>query len=134
MKKFAGDIIILHMCTKNHNHMMYGSWDMECDRQNFLSLWTAFCSFNPLGTQKIKILKKWKKHLTILSFYMIYVFSDIECNRQNIFVILDHFLPFYPKNQNFEKLKKTPGDIIILHKCIKNHHHMLHCSLVSNGM
>ena len=20
MKKFAGDIIILHMCTKNHNH------------------------------------------------------------------------------------------------------------------
>ena len=37
MKKFAGDIIILHMCTKNHNHMMHASWDMECDRQNFLS-------------------------------------------------------------------------------------------------
>ena len=38
------------------------------------------------------------------------------------FVILDRFLPFYPlnnlKNQNFEKLKKTPGDIIILHMCI----------------
>ena len=35
------------------------------------------------------------------------------------FVILDHFLPFYPlnnpKNQNFEKMKKIPGDIIILH-------------------
>ena len=25
MKNLAGDIIILHMCTKNHNHMMYGS-------------------------------------------------------------------------------------------------------------
>ena len=41
------------------------------------------------------------------------------------FVILGHFLPFYPtnnpKNQNFEKMKKTPGDIIILHTCIKNH-------------
>ena len=36
-----------------------------------------------------------------------------------IFVILDHFLPFYPlnnpKNQNFEKMKKITGDIIILH-------------------
>ena len=35
-----------------------------------------------------------------------------------------HFGPFFglsppdnPKNQNFEKLKETPGDIIILHKC-----------------
>ena len=33
------------------------------------------------------------------------------------------------KNQNFEKPKKTPGDIIILHKCTKNHDHMLYCSL-----
>ena len=37
MKKFAGDIII-HMCTKNHNHMIYGSWNMEWDRQIFLFL------------------------------------------------------------------------------------------------
>ena len=29
MKKIAGDIIILHICTKNHNHMMYSSSDME---------------------------------------------------------------------------------------------------------
>ena len=29
MKKASGDVIILHMCTKNHNHMMYVSWDME---------------------------------------------------------------------------------------------------------
>ena len=33
-----------------------------------------------------------------------------------------------PENQNFEKMKKTPGDIIILHKCTKNHDYMLHCS------
>ena len=24
-KKISGDIIILHMCTKNQNHMMYAS-------------------------------------------------------------------------------------------------------------
>ena len=44
------------------------------------------------------------------------------------FVILDCLLPFYPsKNQNFEKLRKTPGDII-LQQCAKNHDHMLYCS------
>ena len=59
--------------------MMYGSWDMKCDRQNFLSFWAMFCPFTPLSTQKI---------------------------------------------QNFEKMK-TPGDIIILHMCTKNHDHML---------
>ena len=42
MKKFTRDIIILHMCTKNHNHMMYGSLDKEWDRHNF---WTIFCPF-----------------------------------------------------------------------------------------
>ena len=54
-----------------------------------------------------------------------------KASATEFFVILDHFLPFYPpnnlKNQNFEKLKKTPGDII-LHKCAKNHDHMLYCS------
>ena len=111
------ETIILRMCTKNHNHMMCGSWDTEWDRQilfvilgHFLSfeplmipkiktfpeislytctpymaiIWCAapeilslkdrsFChfglSFYPLWTQKIKILKKLKKHLEILSFY-----------------------------------------------------------------
>ena len=45
----------------------------------------------------------------------------------DFFVILDHFLPFYPpnnlKNQNFEKMKKISGDIIILHMCSINDNH-----------
>ena len=69
LKKTPGDIIILHMCTINDNHMMYGSWDMEHDGQNFLSFWTVFCPFTPLTTWKIKILKNWKKYLEISSFY-----------------------------------------------------------------
>ena len=60
MKKTTGDIIILQMCTTNDNHMIYGSWDMECDRQNFLSFWTIFCPFTSLTTPSIKSLKKWK--------------------------------------------------------------------------
>ena len=40
------------------------------------------------------------------------------------FVILGDFLPFdppNPKNQNFGKMRKTHGDIIILHMCTINH-------------
>ena len=39
MKQIAGDIIILHMCTKNHSHMRCSSWDTEWDR--------IFCHFGP---------------------------------------------------------------------------------------
>ena len=45
MEKEPGDIIILHMCSKNDNHMIYGSWDIEHNEQNVLSFWTIFCPF-----------------------------------------------------------------------------------------
>ena len=35
----------------------------------FLLFWTVYCHFTSLSTQKIKIFKKWKKHLKTLSFY-----------------------------------------------------------------
>ena len=44
-KKFPEDIITLHLCTTNDDHMMYGSWDIERDRQNFLSFWAIVCPF-----------------------------------------------------------------------------------------
>ena len=61
-----------------------------------------------------------------------------EWDRQ-FFVILGHFLPFYPannpKNQNFEKMKKTPGDNIILQMCSINDNHMKYGSwdMETNG-
>ena len=36
--------------------------------------------------------------------------------------------PKNSKSQNFEKMKKTPGDITILHECTKHQDHMLYCS------
>ena len=49
-----------------------------------------------------------------------------------LFVILGHYLPFYhsmdPKNQNFEKMKKTLEDIIILQMCTINDSHMMYGS------
>ena len=48
------------------------------------------------------------------------------------FVILGYFFallpPNYPENQNFEKMKKIPGDIIILHMSTLNQNHMMYDS------
>ena len=52
------------------NHMMYGYRYKKCNRHNFLSFWSILCSFTPLTTQEIKILKKWKKTLEIALFYI----------------------------------------------------------------
>ena len=57
---------------------------------------------------------------------------EITSATDRIFVILDHFLPFYPRNnskyENFEKVKKTPTDITILHLCTINDNHMIYGS------
>ena len=86
VKKPCIYVLSFYTCvyTKNQDHMMYGSWDMKCNRQNFLSSWAIFCPFTPLTAGKMK----------------------------------------------YQKWKKRPGDIIILHKCTKTHDHRLylHCS------
>ena len=68
---------------------------------------------------------------TINANHMVYVSWDMEHDRQ-FFLILDHLFPFYPlnnpENQNFEKLKKMPGNIIISHKCTINDNHMMYDS------
>ena len=38
MKKASRDDMILNLCNKKHNHMMYACSNMECDRHSFLSL------------------------------------------------------------------------------------------------
>ena len=63
--------------------------------------------------------------------HVMYGFRVMKHNRQNFchFVIFSYFLPFYPtnlKNQNFEKIEKMPGDIIILHLCTTNDNHMMY--------
>ena len=39
-KRKKVSVIILHLCTKNHDHIMYASWDMECG-------WHRLCHFGP---------------------------------------------------------------------------------------
>ena len=127
LKKTSGDIIILYICTINYNLLMYDSRDMEYNRQNFLSFWTVFCPFTTLWTQKIKILKKWKKSLNILPFYkhkwQSYDAWFIRCGVQwtEFFFILKCFLPFYPltarKIKILKKWKKCL-EILSFYTCI----------------
>ena len=64
MKKIPADIIILHKYTKNHDHMLYCSWDMVHDKCNFyFSFWAIFCPLtppppNPTNSPKNQDLKK----------------------------------------------------------------------------
>ena len=123
--------------------MMYGSWDFECDRQNFLPCWAIFLTFYPPNKLKNQNFEKMKKthgdiiildKCTIKDNYMIYVSWDIKCNRHNFYVSLGHFLPFFPfnslkiENIYIKKIKNMHRDVIILHKCTKNNDYRLYCS------
>ena len=96
-KNYLEMFIILHMYTKNLNHLMYASWDMECDRHNLCTInehymmygsiiwygaWqTEFCfHFGPFfallsppqTTKKTKILKKLKNAWRYYHFTLMY--------------------------------------------------------------
>ena len=126
MKKIAGDIIILYKCTKSHNHMSSGSWDTKWNTE-FLVILGHFWPFYPplphdnLENQNFEKLKKASRDIIILHMCtkndMMYSSWGVE-----FFLIFEHFLPFCPpsppnnpQNRNFEKMKRLPEDIIILH-------------------
>ena len=142
MKNLSRDIITLNMCTLNDNHIMYGSWDMECDRQNFLSFWTVFSLLPPKQPKKSNFWKKKDKKLpgdiiilhmcTLNDNHMMYGYWDIERDRQNILPFCTIFCPFTPlaaqKMKILKKWKNYPGDIINLHKCTINDNCMMYGS------
>ena len=97
--------------------MMYGSRNMEV-----LSFWTIFCHFTPLTTQKIKILKKWRKKpsgdiiilhkCTINDNHIMYGSWDMERDGQN-FCHFEQFLPLYPNNNPGNQNLSAPKIMII---------------------
>ena len=60
-KKTPGENIILHQCTIYGNHMMYGSWDMKCNKQNFFVILGHFLYFYPANNPKNKNFETMKK-------------------------------------------------------------------------
>ena len=98
LKKTPGDIIILHICNINDNHMMYGSWDKEHNRQNFLSFWTIS---PPYVSRKCKFRKTEKTPGGIIILHMCtindnHIYSSREMNSDKTHDrILCHFGPFF---------------------------------------
>ena len=83
--------------------------------------------------------KKFAEYIIILQ-KCVKTYNHVMYISWDFFVILVHFCPFTPpppcptplttwKIKTLKKKKKTPGDIIILHICTKNHDHLLYCSL-----
>ena len=46
------------MCTKNQDHIMYGSWDIKSKGRSFLSFWAIICLLTLLTTQNFEKIKK----------------------------------------------------------------------------
>ena len=123
-------ILSFHICTINGNHMMYGSWDMVHDRQIF-GILDRFFPF----TQKIKIFKKIENTWRYYHFTNINESYDVWFLRYGVQMteflsFWTIFCPFTPPSlkSKFWKNEKTPGDIIILHKCTINDNHMMYGS------
>ena len=125
MKKTPGGY--LHRCTKNHDHMLYCSWDMACGRCNcYFSFWAIFCPSH-LNTPKNEKFKKWKKRLEISSFNTSIPKIMIICstflwymarNRCNFyFSFWAIFCPNSPKTKNFNKWKNHP-EISSFYTCV----------------
>ena len=57
-KKNATGIIILHKCTINDKHMIYGSWDINCNKQIFFVILGNFLLFQSPNDPKNENFKK----------------------------------------------------------------------------
>ena len=129
---------MVHMCTINKDHMMYGSWDIKHNR-HFFCHFGPFLHFEPPNNKKNQNLKKMKKkpgdiinlQLCITNDDQIINGSwDMEWDRQN-FLFWAIFCPFTPLTTRkiiiLKKQKKHP-DTIILHLCTINNNHMMYGS------
>ena len=118
--------------------MVYWYWDMARGRCNYFWFWAIFCPFTypppphpspPNLPKKLKISKNWKKPLEISSFYtsitkiMITCYTVPEIWHVTDVIVIFHFRLFFallpPKKSKFQKMKKTPVDIIILQIMIR---------------
>ena len=78
LKKMAGDIIILHKYIVNENHMIYGSWDMKHEGQNFSELFFEKLKKSPGDI--ITLHKCTRNH-----DHMLYCSLDMACNGFNYY-------------------------------------------------
>ena len=107
MKKTPGNIIILHSCTTNSRHMMYGSWDIKCDWHNFLLFWAIFLPFYPAPANNAENLNFEKIKKASRGIIALYISTINKKNQMmydswygalqtELFLILHQLLHFLP--------------------------------------
>ena len=137
LKKIAGDIIILHLCTKTT--IIWGMVPEIRSETEFFVILGYFLTFNPLKIWKITIFQKWKKHLEMSSFYTCatkirIIWCMLPKIRSVTGIILCHFGPFFAllphywsQKLKFGKISKTL-EILSFHMCNINEDHIMHGS------
>ena len=148
------------MCTINDSHIMYDSWNMECNRQFFCHL-GPFLPFYPPPSPPPnqpekpkfwkwkKCMEMWRYHYFIQMYHkswyatLFLIYNDRFISYFYFWAIFCPFTPppFPHHSSSTQKIKikkrkeKMPGDIIILHISNKNNDHMMYgsCSMVRNG-
>ena len=65
MKQHPADIIILHLCTINDNHIMYGSWEYEVPQAEIFVILGHFLHFTPFNNPKNDKMKKTHKDIIL---------------------------------------------------------------------
>ena len=111
-KRKTPGVILLHLCTKHLDDMIYSSWDIKRDRLKLENLGHFLPFYHPKN-QNNQNFEKMKKMLEKSSFYTWYQKSQSSYDvqflrygvRQTVFSFWATFCPFYPTkwNQNFEK-------------------------------
>ena len=122
---------------------------MKCDRKNFFVILNHFLLFYPTNNPKTQNFEKMNKNVRRSSFYisvpkiMVICYTVPEIWRVTDVICIYHFRLFFallppppllialtPQKipKSFEKMKKSLGDIIILHMCTKNYDEIMYGS------
>ena len=75
-EKATGDVLILHMCTKNHDHIMYASSDMERARQFFVILGHFLLFYPTIDPRNENLEKMYKNPGDIILLHMCNINED----------------------------------------------------------
>ena len=128
-------VIILYMCTRNHDHMMYGSRDMGA-RDIIFCHFGSFLALSPhYWPRKLKFQKNVKniwRYYPFTHMYNKWRFLRYKVRPTEFLPFWAIFCPFTPlktrKIKIIKNMKNPPGYIIILHLSTTNDNHMMHTS------
>ena len=120
-----------YMCTVNEDNMIYGSWNIRCNRQKFLSFGPFFALSAPWepGKSKFSYWKNTSRYYHFTHLHHKWQSCDVwslryGMQRTEFFVILDRFLSFYlpppltTQKTNILKKWKKQFEILSFYICI----------------